>query len=420
MGDFNSMILFRLGFLALHAAGFFAITRCAYGRRRTVLWYLAYMALRVSLFTWTLAGQNASSPFYVPIAYACSSIPWLALAWFLSRGCRGRRALEILAFCNLSIVHVAVPLWVHDHFASFASTVWFQLACCAFFFLIYILFTRLFLAPARRLPASAPWGRICILSVLATVLLFSTSFWPLSILGTGAQTNAAIFALVMLFVFATYSVMMRALAESVEFARASRVLDRTRILSAEIAALRAAQDEARRIRHDFRHHRLELEALLARGDAAGARAYLAGAFGATDVPATRTWSRNELIDVILSAYARRAEARGIRFEATADIPENMPVNSCDLVTVLGNLVENAITASAGFVRVKLHLRDDMLGISVTNSVPVGFRLENGLPCAEPGIGIASVTAALRRHHGSWRYRMENEETLVCETVIPNP
>lgn len=420
MGDFNSMILFRLGFLALHAAGFFAITRCAYGRRRTVLWYLAYMALRVSLFTWTLAGQNASSPFYVPIAYACSSIPWLALAWFLSRGCRGRRALEILAFCNLSIVHVAVPLWVHDRFAGFASTIWFQLACCVFFFLIYLLFVRLFLEPARRLPASAPWGRFCALSVLATLLLFATSFWPLSILGPGTQANAAIFALVTICVFATYPVMLRSLAESVEFARASRVLDRTRILSAEIAALRAAQDEARRIRHDFRHHRIELEALLARGDAAGARAYLASAFGATDAPKTRMWCRNELIDVILSAYARRAEARGLRFEASADVPENLSVNASDLVTGLGNLIENAIAASTGFVRVKLHLHDDMLGISVANSVPDGFRLENGLPCAEPGIGIASVQAALRRHHGSWRYRMENKETLICEAVIPNP
>lgn len=416
MGDFNSMILFRLGFLALHAAGFFLITGCVYGRLRTVLWYLAYLTFRIPLFTVTLAGQNAESPFYAPIAFFCMAIPWIALAWFLSRGCRGRRVFEILAFENLTVFHVAVPLWVHDLFPVFASTIGFQMAACALFFLVYLVFAKLLVAPARRLSASAPWGRFCVMSVVSGALLFATSFWPLSI-SDGDWAGGGVFLLAAVVVFSGYSMMLKSLAESVELARASEIVSRTKLLTSAISNRRSAQEEARRIRHDFRHHRIELEALLARGDAAGARAYLAGAFGALDVQTSRTWSRNELVDVLLSAYAERAAARNLWFEATADVPETLLIDSNDLVSLIGNLVENAVNASAGLVRVALHHKKGKLGLSITNSVPPGFRLEDGLPCAEPGIGLLSIREVLRRHHGDLRYRLESEEVLVCEAVM---
>jgi two-component system, CitB family, sensor kinase len=119
---------------------------------------------------------------------------------------------------------------------------------------------------------------------------------------------------------------------------------------------------------------------------------------------------------VLLGKAAEATERGVRLALVGELPaEQEAANTRDLVTVLGNLIDNAFDAVAGRDdrRVVVHLEGDhdVLVVVVEDSGPGltpgeaahalerGWSTKGGPSGGDRGLGLALVAQAARRRHG---------------------
>lgn len=192
----------------------------------------------------------------------------------------------------------------------------------------------------------------------------------------------------------------------------------------EINALRQSQETAARHRHDLRHHLQYLSSCIRSGQEERAQAYIAEICREMEAEKVRRYCENEAANLILSAFAGRAEKEGVRLEVQGALPAFLTISDSDLCVLLSNSLENALhacrpLAAAGrdcvvALRLQYHERMGKITLQVTN--PCGeVRFENGLPVSgEPGhgIGVQSICAIVERYGGAYSFRAEDGQFLL--------
>lgn len=189
------------------------------------------------------------------------------------------------------------------------------------------------------------------------------------------------------------------------------------------AALEQEQAEAlmdsytaqRRLTHEFTNHLDALDLLLYQGDLEGAKAYIDTVSKTARTSTIILNSHNLLLDALLSKKYEEAARQGVVVYFDLSDLREMPLSKTDMVTIVSNLLNNAIEAAAQSdrpeVHVRIHKTENELLFSVRNRVREDIELVDGqLPCStkrEPGhgIGLLNVTDILKRCHG--------EYTLSC-------
>lgn len=112
-------------------------------------------------------------------------------------------------------------------------------------------------------------------------------------------------------------------------------------------SLRDRIDEARRAKHDVRHHITLLDAYAERGDLEGLRAYLATYRRSIPDDRSIVLCKNVTLNALLLYYAQQAKNESIDYDVPPlEIPETLPFADTSLSVILGNLLENALEAQA--------------------------------------------------------------------------
>ena len=130
------------------------------------------------------------------------------------------------------------------------------------------------------------------------------------------------------------------------------------------------QDQIERLRvlrHDFKHSLGLIQGLAEQGDMEGIKKYLSGVTQAIPQQEVAHYCDDELINTILNYYADRARADGARVKFLVDVPPLSEEQTIDLVSVLGNLLDNALHGCATVPR-------DSRGIQLRMSVINGENL----------------------------------------------
>ena len=124
-----------------------------------------------------------------------------------------------------------------------------------------------------------------------------------------------------------------------------------------------------------------------------------------------------VVAALLLGKSAEAAERGIELEVTGSMPDVGDLSRRDLVTVLGNLVDNAFDAVGGAERrrVRVHVDGGSPGLAITvddsgaglDQEAAARVLERGwttkaAPGAGRGLGLALVVQVARRHHGEVR------------------
>lgn len=233
--------------------------------------------------------------------------------------------------------------------------------------------------------------------------------------------------------FATYFVVVKMLSITVEAARIQQQLTTSElqieIQHQRLGSLQAGIDEARRAKHDLRHHINTLRGLLQRGDLDKVAEYL-DQYAASLPDAQQTFCENPSVDAILGYYAALCDSSRIRYQFTARLPQSLGGKEQDVCAVLSNLLENACEACARqaqgprTLEVKAALSgQDMLAITVHNSY--GGRVEtdsDGLfysskrPGKVLGIGTQSVRG-IAAHSGGLARFSHTEQTFTASVLL---
>ena len=182
----------------------------------------------------------------------------------------------------------------------------------------------------------------------------------------------------------------------------------------EIASLRESERRASTYRHDLRHHMQYLAGCIENGRTEQAQAYIREVCAEIESQKVRVFCENETVNLILSAFAGRAEESGVPLRVRAEVPHFIPVAETDLCVLLSNALENALHAcqrlrQAGQpcdIELVVYEKSGKFFLQVTNTCPPGVTFEKGLPVThEPGhgIGVRSIYSVAERYNGMYSF-----------------
>jgi len=412
--------------IATHGVAFafyLKVTRGTYGWARTIAAYVAFFLLpfaacflfadpRLVVPALRDGARDSSGVFAVGVLLSFGI--WTAITMTMSRGARGRRLFAVLC----SGVHQMGAFVLSLLFLSRPNPLGGVLAVCVMVGM-GLVFLLLGIPAILKMDESACWRPLNLSAATNLMLLFSTGCWPVYV-PTGDWQHLAVF-LVANFAAIAYFPVCYAFAETNRMKRTIQMVsDNTRALQDELKLAQAAEEGARRVRHDTRHHNDVVREMLAAGRVKEAEEYLANMnrHELLSSLGTRRWCDNHLVNALLAVADRKAESRGLKLAATADVPGTLALDEADIAALVGNLLENAVLhGEPGEVRATLALdRHGILRLGVENAVRPGFALVNGLPAANEGVGLLSIRRVVEKYRGLMGYEV-TAGRLVCKVVI---
>ena len=226
--------------------------------------------------------------------------------------------------------------------------------------------------------------------------------------------NACVLVLLTLMVISIFAIAHRIVQLTAREVEMEKAIGRQRLLESELEAEKVFVERARAIRHDQRHHdRMVLEYLNS-GDIEKARRYLGAHDESVESESLASWCSDPLVDAQIRIAWRSCASRGIAFSADIQLPDSLGVDGIDFVSVMGNLLENAIEAAYGADSPSVSI------ISRTANGKLLLEIRNafsGTFMPEEGTGLVSVRRILSRCEGL--LMQENScGTFISRVIIP--
>ena len=198
----------------------------------------------------------------------------------------------------------------------------------------------------------------------------------------------------------------------------------TELINRNIAYLQAQLKDAnekeltaKTIRHDFRHHSMNVAAMIKNGETHKALKYLEEYNENLQTAKTSEFCPNVTVNAILNSFCAKAANNGICVTIEADTGENVPITDMNLVAVLSNLLENAVNGcieckSKEKIHVNIRTVADKMVIVCSNPCRNDICIEDNM-IKNRGIGIASMMSAIRNCSGDIRYSLQNGMLTAC-------
>lgn len=134
---------------------------------------------------------------------------------------------------------------------------------------------------------------------------------------------------------------------------------------------------------------------------------------------------NIALDSILNLKLLQAKQKGITVLCESDIPKDLQLDASDLMVILGNLLDNAVTAAEkvrenAFIKICIIYEKGMLFIAIKNSYSETLIETNGYLYTTKknkehhGYGIKNVKKILESYNGMIEYHYDNE--VFCTDV----
>ncbi len=176
--------------------------------------------------------------------------------------------------------------------------------------------------------------------------------------------------------------------------------------------------EARRAKHDVRHHIALMQKYLNDRDYDSLKKYLDGYGMSLPDDSTLRFCENTAANAVLLYFAQQAKDNKIDYIVKTDIPENIDIPDTDISVMLGNLIENAVDACKKEksddkkVIIRANVDGGSLCITVDNTYTGApkFISDGNLVSTKHaglGLGTSSVKSIAARHSGLCRFEVKN-------------
>ncbi len=187
--------------------------------------------------------------------------------------------------------------------------------------------------------------------------------------------------------------------------------ERTQAYANEIQIMSRSQNKIQAIRHDMRHHIIELKGLLNGNKISDVENYLKEMENALNITGEYVHSGNYEIDSLLNYLLQDANEKLEDVKVKLQIPREMEFNTFKFNIIIGNLLENAIEAAWHSKKKELQLdiryEQGVLHIQIINSYE-GELKKNGDTFITTkdnkenhGIGLKNVREIVEEDNGSF-------------------
>lgn len=177
-------------------------------------------------------------------------------------------------------------------------------------------------------------------------------------------------------------------------------------------------EETRKLRHDYKNHLMAIRGFVERNDKEGLLHYC----DELNVPGVKNtvipYTGNAAADGVLYHYMGLAEEKGIDFHFSGGFL-NVRIDDLDLCVLLGNALDNAVTAcktikEGRFINLAVSVEGDVLMIMVRNSYDGKVQEENGELLSRKrdhraGVGLRSIKDICKKYQGSMQIQYQEKE-----------
>jgi two-component system sensor histidine kinase AgrC len=181
-------------------------------------------------------------------------------------------------------------------------------------------------------------------------------------------------------------------------------------------------------KHDYHNHVQAMKAYISLGQMEELKEYLDDMHVELAEMDVLLHTGNVRADAILNSKIVLMKSYDIIVDATAIVPENIPIKRTEISVLIGNLLDNSMEAclriedkSARFVRIYIDILKGQLYISVTNSmVGKASRLDNtflSMKGGSHGFGLGSVDRIVWKY-GGYINRQTEDGVFATEIMLP--
>ena len=310
---------------------------------------------------------------------------------------------------------------------------------CIFLFVAFFVFYGLAFFPAAKygsyilehLPQPRVWWAAALVAAIFFLFNLRMIVQRYSTLHTNRVGTAYITVMIMMFLLlillcVIFYFIVNASAEKAETEDRNHILE---MQEKQYESLQQYLDASAKTRHDFRQTIYTLKELSTEKDYPAIDDYLSRYIEALPQKETVDYCRNHALNALINHYVRMAKQANIRTELQINLPEALRVDSVDLCSIVGNILENAITACGSvpeknrFIRLALSAEQgNELYLAVSNSFGGKLRQkgERYLSTRKGGngIGLLSVAAIAERYGGTANFS-HDQSVFFSDVMLVN-
>ncbi len=238
--------------------------------------------------------------------------------------------------------------------------------------------------------------------------------------------NTILLLIINLGAFLVYCVIVRMVHENVRNIELEAKNHQLAMQSLQYENLRERVAEARRAKHDLRHHITLISGYSDKKDYDGLREYLNSFISTLPEDNSIVFCEHYTINMLILYFEQLAKENKIEFDVKLDIPAKISISDSDFCVIWGNLLENAIYACKAQKTLdrKIVLRgqveNERVLITVDNTYENEIRTDkDGVYISTKhegtGIGVESVKAIAKRYEGFARSELKNG--MFCISVM---
>ncbi len=194
-------------------------------------------------------------------------------------------------------------------------------------------------------------------------------------------------------------------------------------------AISESFDKQKRKTHEYKNQIVCIESLMSKKQYAKLEEYVKKIYNCWNNELDVINTNNVIVNAILNTKYQEADAKGIAFVFRVNDLSKLNVNDEDMVTILSNLLNNAIEAcelcdNKRIIKFKFVKENDFIVIAVKNTFNCNVICENGnikstktINADEHGMGIKNVLKIIGKYGGSYVIEDRNKE-FYFSIVIP--
>lgn len=338
-------------------------------------------------------------------------------------------AVVCFTICNFFLDYYYLDSTFPDGLPFYGITIPTATLITAVIFPLYLLLVKYFFLPVRDGLTDKESGYLSFLSLLLFLVLFSgLSSIKRHYLYENPMT-LFLFAALLISTFVIYIVIFRMLYLSHE----RILLQQENIHTQHQIELRDEQyhritetiSATRRLRHDIKHHILTVQGFLTEGNTAKAETYLNEYLDTVTKYEIMSLCGNSIVNMIVSHYYTLAKENLIDFTIYINIPKELPIQNSDISVLLGNLLENAVTAAASapegqrWIRLNMIVSGKTLVVTVDNGFDGAAEYKNGEYLStkpeHTGLGLKSIVNIANKYNGDTEFT--HEDTVFHSSVM---
>ena len=253
------------------------------------------------------------------------------------------------------------------------------------------------------------------------------SFWALivgqslfTMMQPMSQKESVVFLLTMLAFCITYITIFNSMKNTVELSREKQKTLQTELLQAQVDAQAKEAELVRQNRHDMRFHYQMILSMAQNSESEKIIDYLRLQSESVSTASIR-FCENETINNTLKVFHQKATAQNITMDIRAAAKPDIFVPSPALVTVVANVLENALhgalesQAHEPKITVSIKHKSGRLVISCDNSCKTSLNFDE-MPEYLQGIGVHSVISTAEKYNGTCRFCASNG-TFNCTIIM---